>query len=133
MSTIMTRDYVVKDQGRFVPTKLGKAVVGLLKQHFPDIMDVGYTGEVEKYLDDISEGKRLWEPTLRELYVPFDESVERALREAERVPRELIDEESEDIAAAKTPAMSSPVTPTGSSSTIKRAKISSVLSKEAPP
>ncbi len=97
MSTIMTRDYVVKDQGRFVPTKLGKAVVGLLKQHFPDIMDVGYTGEVEKYLDDISEGKRPWEPTLRELYVPFDESVERALKEAERVPRELIDEESDEV------------------------------------
>ena len=97
MSTIMTRDYVLKDQGRFVPTKLGKAVVGLLKEHFPDIMDVGFTGEVEKYLDDISEGKRLWEPTLRELYTPFDASVERALKEAVRVPRELIDEESDEV------------------------------------
>ncbi len=97
MSTIMTRDYVLKDQGRFVPTKLGKAVVGLLKEHFPDIMDVGYTGEVEKYLDDISEGKRPWEPTLRELYVPFDASVERALEVAQRVPRELIDEESDEV------------------------------------
>ena len=97
MSTIMTRDYVLKDQGRFVPTKLGKAVVGLLKEHFPDIMDVGFTGEVEKYLDDISEGKRSWEPTLRELYTPFDASVERALKEAVRVPRELIDEESDEV------------------------------------
>ncbi len=97
MSTIMTRDYVLKDQGRFVPTKLGKAVVGLLKEHFPDIMDVGFTGEVEKYLDDISEGKRQWEPTLRELYTPFDASVERALKEAVRVPRELIDEESDEV------------------------------------
>ncbi len=97
MSTIMTRDYVLKDQGRFVPTKLGKAVVGLLKEHFPSIMDVGFTGEVEKYLDDISEGKRPWEPTLRELYTPFDASVERALKEAERVPRELIDEESDEV------------------------------------
>ena len=52
---------------------------------------------MEKYLDDISEGKRPWEPTLRELYVPFDESVERALKEAERVPRELIDEESDEV------------------------------------
>ena len=97
MSTIMTRDYVLKDQGRFVPTKLGKAVVGLLKEHFPDIMDVGFTGEVEKYLDEISEGKRSWEPTLRELYTPFDASVERALKEAVRVPRELIDEESDEV------------------------------------
>ncbi len=97
MSTIMSRDYVVKDQGRFVPTKLGKAVVGLLTNHFPNIMDVGFTGEVEKYLDDISEGKRPWVPTLRELYVPFDASVERALELAERVPRELIDEESDEV------------------------------------
>ena len=97
MSTIMSRDYVVKDQGRFVPTKLGKAVVGLLTNHFPNIMDVGFTGEVEKYLDDISEGKRPWVPTLRELYDPFDASVERALKEAERVPSELIDEESDEV------------------------------------
>ena len=97
MSTIMSRDYVLKDQGRFVPTKLGKAVVGLLTAHFPDIMDVGYTGEVEKYLDDISEGKRQWELTLKELYDPFDASVERALKEAERVPRDQIDEESDEV------------------------------------
>ena len=84
MATVMDRDYVRKDGGRFVPTKLGTAVNGLLTTHFPDIIDVGFTARVEEELDDIASGKREWTPVLKEFYGPFSEAVKRAMEEAKR-------------------------------------------------
>ena len=97
LATVTDRDYARKEQGRFVPTKLGKAVSGLLTTHFPDIMDVGFTARIEEELDDIANGEREWKPVLKEFYGPFSESVTRALAEAERVPRDQIDEETDEI------------------------------------
>ena len=96
IATIMDRDYVRKDGSRFVPSKLGKAVTGLLVEHFPDVMDIGFTADVEEKLDDIAEGERQWTPVIREFYGPFDKAIERAMTEAERVPRETIDEETDE-------------------------------------
>ena len=96
IGTIMARDYVRKQQGRFVPTKLGKAVTGLLTAHFPDVMDIGFTARVEEELDDIASGERQWTPVLRDFYTPFDAAIDRAMREAERVPRDQIDEETDE-------------------------------------
>ena len=97
ISTIMDRDYVLKEGGRFVPTKLGIAVTELLTTHFPDIMDVGFTARVEEELDDIASGERAWTPVLKEFYVPFDAAIERALKEAPRVPKDKIDEETDEV------------------------------------
>ncbi|MCH8062056.1 MAG: type I DNA topoisomerase [Chloroflexi bacterium] len=97
IGTIVDRDYVQKDQGRLWPTKLGKAVTKLLIAHFPDIMDVGFTAKIEEQLDDIAEGTLKWEPMLQEFYSPFDKSIEKAMKEAERVPRDEIDEETDEV------------------------------------
>lgn len=97
MATILDRDYVLKDQGRFIPTKLGIAVTDLLKVHFPDIMDVGFTAKIEDQLDNVAEGEQEWEPMLKEFYEPFDLSIEKAMKEAERVPRDQIDEETDEV------------------------------------
>ena len=97
IATVLARDYARKDRNRLTPTKLGIAVSGLLTQHFPDIMDVGFTARVEEELDDIASGEREWTPVLKEFYGPFTESVQRALEEAERVPRDQIDEESDEV------------------------------------
>ena len=97
IGTIMERDYVRKESGRFVPTKLGIAVTDLLTTHFPDIMEVGFTARVEDELDDIANGEREWTPVLTEFYKPFDKAIERAMKEAERVPRDQIDEESDEV------------------------------------
>lgn len=96
MATIVDRDYVLKEQGRFIPTKLGTAVTQLLKVHFPDIMDVGFTAKIEDQLDNVAEGAQAWEPMLKEFYEPFDKSIEKAMKEAERVPRDQIDEETDE-------------------------------------
>ncbi len=97
IATVLARDYARKDRNRLTPTKLGIAVSGLLTQHFPDIMDIGFTARVEEELDDIASGEREWTPVLSEFYGPFTESIQRALAEAERVPRDQIDEESDEV------------------------------------
>ena len=97
MSTVMDRDYVRKDRGRFVPSKLGTAVSDLLSAHFPDIMDMGFTARVEEDLDEIARGEQKWTPVLKEFYAPFNQAVKQAMENAERVPRELIDEETDEV------------------------------------
>ena len=97
IATVLNRDYASKDGGRFVPSKLGTAVSDLLIAHFPNIMDVGFTARVEEELDEIAAGERQWVPVLEEFYDPFSRSVEVAIRDAERVPRQLIDEETDEV------------------------------------
>jgi DNA topoisomerase-1 len=97
IGTILERDYVRRDRGRITPTKLGIAVTEFLKEHFEDIVDVGFTAGMEKQLDDIAEGLMQWNPMLQEFYEPFDQAIETAKVEAVRVPREKIDEESDEV------------------------------------
>ncbi len=97
IATIMDRDYVRKDGSRFIPSKLGRAVTGLLVEHFPDVMDVGFTADVEQKLDGIAEGERQWTPVIREFYGPFDRAIGKAMTDAERVPRETLHEETDEV------------------------------------
>jgi DNA topoisomerase-1 len=60
-------------------------------------MDTGFTARVEEELDDIASGERKWTPTLRHFYDPFEAAIEKAKKEAERVPREEIDEETSEV------------------------------------
>ncbi len=57
ISTIVEREYVTKDRGRFSPTMLGERVSVLLVKSFEDIFDVGFTARLEEELDEIEEGK----------------------------------------------------------------------------
>ena len=97
LATIMDRDYVQKENNRFTPTRLGIVVTDLLTANFPDIMDVGFTATMEEQLDDVADGEREWEPMLKDFYGPFDLSIDKAMKEAERVPRELLDEQTDEV------------------------------------
>ena len=57
IDTIQRRGYVTVKEKRFIPTDLGKIIVDLLKEHFPDIVDVEFTANLEERLDRIEEGK----------------------------------------------------------------------------
>src|SRR5258706_6315390 len=60
ISTIVEREYVKKDQGRFTPTMLGERVCVLLIKSFEDVFDVKFTARLEEELDEIEEGKLPW-------------------------------------------------------------------------
>ena len=97
IATIMDRDYVRKDRGRFVPTKLGLVVTAFLTPNFPDVMNIGFTARMEEQLDDIAGGEIEWEPMLKKFYGPFDQSIEKTMSEAERIPREWLEEETGEV------------------------------------
>lgn len=71
IDTIVTRGYASKSQRRLVPTELGTLVTDLLTEHFADVVDVEFTAELERRLDEVEEGSRGWHDVLGEFYPPF--------------------------------------------------------------
>src|ERR1700723_796856 len=78
ISTIVEREYVTKDQGRFTPTMLGERVSVLLVKSFEDIFDVGFTARLEEELDEIEEGKLPWRQAVKEFWDPFVVDLDKA-------------------------------------------------------
>jgi DNA topoisomerase I len=78
ISTIVEREYVKKDQGRFTPTMLGERVSVLLVKSFDDIFDVTFTARLEEELDEIEEGKLHWREAVKEFWEKFIVDLDRA-------------------------------------------------------
>src|SRR5713101_472026 len=78
ISTIVEREYVKKDQGRFTPTMLGERVSVLLVKSFDDVFDVTFTARLEEELDEIEEGKLPWRDAVREFWGKFVVDLARA-------------------------------------------------------
>lgn len=78
ISTIQQRGYVIREEKRLAPTETGILVNTLLVDHFPEIVDVGFTARMESELDEIAAGEREWVPVLQEFYGPFAEQVKLA-------------------------------------------------------
>ncbi|MCS6776270.1 MAG: type I DNA topoisomerase [Chloroherpetonaceae bacterium] len=93
LSTIRDRGYVDLQGRSFVPTELGFKVTDQLIKHFPDIMDVGFTAEMETRLDEIEEGKVEWVGLLRQFYGPFAQSVATAKTAMEKLRPEPVETE----------------------------------------
>jgi DNA topoisomerase-1 len=94
ISTIQDRGYVEQEQRRFIPTWLGETVNEVMNKHFPEIVDVSFTADMERKLDDVEEGRQSWREFLHGFYGDFKEAMKRAEAEMERVdkPLEEIDE-----------------------------------------
>jgi DNA topoisomerase-1 len=78
ISTIQDRRYVEKEGRALKPTELGVIVNKLMKENFPDIVDVEFTAELENKLDDIESGGKEWKRLLKDFYDPFEETLEAA-------------------------------------------------------
>jgi len=85
VSTIQTRQYVEKQEGKFKPTSLGTTVNDFLVEYFPDVFDYQFTANMEDELDDIANGKREWVPVINDFYQPFEEKLTSVSQVAERV------------------------------------------------
>ena len=94
ISTIQDRGYVDQEQRRFVPTWLGETVNEVMNKHFPNIVDTGFTADMERKLDDVEDGKRSWIEFLSSFYGDFKVTMDKAEAEMDRVqkPLEEIDE-----------------------------------------
>jgi DNA topoisomerase-1 len=68
VATIQRRGYVFKQGKALVPTWVAFAVTKLLREHFGDYVDIGFTAELEEILDDISNGRKDWIDFIRQFY-----------------------------------------------------------------
>ncbi|MGB9813207.1 MAG: type I DNA topoisomerase [Thermovenabulum sp.] len=96
IDTITKRGYVEKEKGRFKPTELGEIVTELLKEYFSDIVDVGFTAEMEEQLDKIETGNEDWRKIVENFYVPFEEKLKIAEKEIGKIDLKE-DEETDEV------------------------------------
>ncbi len=78
ISTILQREYIVKEGKSLVPTELGKVTTNLMKDNFKDIVDVKFTAGMEDSLDSIEHGNNDWVQILKEFYKDFEISLTKA-------------------------------------------------------
>ncbi len=78
LSTLQNRGYIRRENRRLIPTETGILVNDLLVEHFPDIVDVSFTANMEAELDKVASGEMTWEEVVRDFYKPFSRMVEEA-------------------------------------------------------
>ena len=95
VETIQARGYVTQQERRFMPTPIGTSVNDLLVEHFPKIVNLDFTAQMEGDLDKIAEGHEDWIALLRRFYGPFASELEEAERKLPRL--EVRDEPTDEI------------------------------------
>ncbi|HFU76104.1 MAG TPA: DNA topoisomerase I, partial [Arcobacter sp.] len=85
ISTIQARDYVIKTEDKkLAPAPIGEVVNDFLVEHFPNIVDLGFTASVEEEFDEIAEGKVEWTHVMQEFYGDFVKNVDDKEQNAPR-------------------------------------------------
>lgn len=98
IDTISARGYVIKDKKVFIPTELGEIVTDLMLEHFPQIVDISFTAEMEDKLDKVEEGETSWEDLLKDFYKTFKIDLEKA---EENIPQVEIKDVESDVVCEK--------------------------------
>ena len=98
ISTILSRDYVVREKKNLVPTELGFIVNNIMCEYFKQIVDVDFTADMEKNLDDIEEGSVQWEKVVGEFFAPLKVALDKAEKEISKV---VIEDEVSDVPCDK--------------------------------
>ena len=102
ISTIVDRGYIMREKKSLVPTELGFAVTSLMKQSFPDIVNIAFTANMEEQLDSVEDGTESWQTVVSEFYDPFIKTVDDASVNAEKIK---IPDEVSDVPCDKCGAM----------------------------
>lgn len=85
LETIQKRGYVGLDNKRFVPTELGEIVIELILEFFPEIINIEFTANMERSLDEVEEGNANWVKIVDDFYVGFEPRLEKAEKEMREV------------------------------------------------
>lgn len=88
MNKIQSRDYTVKEAGKLKPTELGIVIAELLEANFKQVMDIGFTAEMEDQLEDVAAKKEEWKVLIRKFWEQFSPLLAIAEKEA-FVPKQL--------------------------------------------
>ena len=94
VSTITGREYVTREQKQLKPTELGEAVTKLLKEQFPNIVNVRFTANMESDLDKVEHGEIDYIAMLHAFYDGFDKDLAKAKSSMEGVKIRLKEDET---------------------------------------
>ena len=84
ISTIKDRGYVTLEDKKFVPTEVGFETTDKLQEFFSSIVNVKYTANMEKDLDEIAEGNEDYKKMLKDFYDNFAPLVDNAFKNMEK-------------------------------------------------
>jgi DNA topoisomerase-1 len=98
ISTILGRNYVVREKKNLVPTELGEIVNNIMGEYFKQIVDVDFTADMEKKLDDVEEGHEEWTKIVEEFFSPLKVAIEKAEKEISKV---VIEDKVSDVKCEK--------------------------------
>ena len=97
ISTITSREYVVKEGRYLKPTPLGETVNTLMCEYFKDVVDLKFTARMEDSLDEIEAGDKEWKQVLREFYGGFDDKLDAAEKALDGIRIKVPDEVSDEV------------------------------------
>ena len=97
VSTIIDREYVIKEGKYLHITNLGRVVTELMKDKFSDIADTKFTAHMEQKLDSVEEGATPWKGVLRDFYGDFEDHLKKAEQDLEGIRIKVPDEVSEEV------------------------------------
>lgn len=97
VTTVLSREYVVRESKSLRPTELGEQINKLMKERFPKIINVKFTAQMEKNLDQIENGEKDWIETLHTFYDGFEKTLAEAKKAMEGVTMKLPEEETDFI------------------------------------
>lgn len=94
IATILERKYIGREKKVLVPTDLGFLVTQLMEEYFKEIVDTGFTAEMEDKLDDVETKTLDWKQVVRDFYGPFEKELDIADQAIEKVelPVQITDE-----------------------------------------
>lgn len=97
ITTLTSREYVKREAKTLVPTELGEVITKLMKERFPNIVNVKFTAEMEDDLDSVENGSVKWNELLGEFYTDFEKTLKEAKDEMDGVKLKLKEDETDIV------------------------------------
>lgn len=98
ITTLLGRNYVVREKKTLIPTDLGEIVNNILTEYFDQIVDVDFTADMERKLDDVEVGNENWREIVSEFFTPLQKAIEKAEKEISKV---VIEDKVSDVKCEK--------------------------------
>ena len=98
ITTITARGYVAREKKQLLPTELGSVVTDIMTEHFPDIVGIAFTADMEKDLDEVEEGNIDWVKVVGDFYGPFEDTIKTA---DEKIGKVKLEDEKSDVICEK--------------------------------
>ncbi len=95
ISVLTGRHYVIKENKNLYVSELGEAVNNLMKESFPEIVDMQFTANMEGLLDCVEEGTVFWKTVIRNFYPDLEAAVKEAEQNLDKI--QVQDEESDEV------------------------------------